>query len=172
MSSRSNTKASVFPFSQERVASDTAKYNRLFGGIPVSFTQRVHDMPLLLRRMAGDLLDPARSLALLHNVRILFCVSSAALSTFLSGFTDRRFPGAANDCSESQAPSRAPQHVLQLCPLSIGSLTWGFLGWACSLAVPSTNRKTFVGMFSSFVLWPAIQRYSFKSFTREEGSSE
>ncbi|GAQ87131.1 hypothetical protein KFL_003330140 [Klebsormidium nitens] len=59
---------------QERIASDIAKYNRLFGGVPVSFVQRLRDAPLLLRRMVGDLLDPGRSLALLHNIRILFCL--------------------------------------------------------------------------------------------------
>lgn len=61
---------------QERIASDIAKYNRLFGGVPVSFVQRLRDAPLLLRRMVGELLDPGRSLALLHNIRILFCVSA------------------------------------------------------------------------------------------------
>eukprot|EP00243_Klebsormidium_subtile_P003106 TRINITY_DN16255_c0_g1_i1.p1 TRINITY_DN16255_c0_g1~~TRINITY_DN16255_c0_g1_i1.p1 ORF type:complete len:266 (+),score=33.98 TRINITY_DN16255_c0_g1_i1:557-1354(+) len=59
---------------QERIASDIAKYNRLFGGVPVSFVQRLRDAPLLLRRMVGELLDPGRSLALLHNIRILFCL--------------------------------------------------------------------------------------------------
>jgi len=37
--------------------------------------QRVLDMPLLLRRMGRDLLDPNRALHLLHNVRFAVCVS-------------------------------------------------------------------------------------------------
>lgn len=62
------------PQEAERILNDISKYNRLFGGGPVSFWQRVRDMPLLLRRLAWELADPTRAVRLLHNARILFCL--------------------------------------------------------------------------------------------------
>lgn len=62
------------PQESERILDDISKYNRLFGGGPVSFWQRVRDMPLLLRRLAWELGDPRRAVRLLHNARILFCL--------------------------------------------------------------------------------------------------
>lgn len=40
-----------------------------------SILQRVRDMPLLLRRMVGELMDPQRAIPLVHRTRILFFVS-------------------------------------------------------------------------------------------------
>ncbi|KAJ7520875.1 hypothetical protein O6H91_19G027200 [Diphasiastrum complanatum] len=58
----------------DRIMRDIAKYNRFFGGGPVSFLQRVQDMPLLLRRMVSELLDPQRALFLVHRTRIVLCL--------------------------------------------------------------------------------------------------
>ncbi|CAI7894379.1 unnamed protein product [Closterium sp. NIES-54] len=54
---------------------EVARYNRLFGGVPVSLWQRILDMPLLLSRLGRDLTDPLRALRLLHNARMVFCVA-------------------------------------------------------------------------------------------------
>ncbi|CAI5992828.1 unnamed protein product, partial [Closterium sp. NIES-64] len=54
---------------------EVARYNRLFGGVPVSLWQRILDMPLLLSRLVRDLTDPLRALLLLHNARMVFCVA-------------------------------------------------------------------------------------------------
>ncbi|KAG0579899.1 hypothetical protein M758_4G134100 [Ceratodon purpureus] len=56
----------------ERIMRDIAKYNRIFGGGPVSLMERVRDMPLLLRRMVGELMDPQRAIPLVHRTRIIF----------------------------------------------------------------------------------------------------
>ncbi|KAJ7543837.1 hypothetical protein O6H91_09G054600 [Diphasiastrum complanatum] len=58
----------------ERVMRDIAKYNRFFGGGPVSLIQRVRDMPLLLHRMARELMDPQRALFLVQRTRIIFFI--------------------------------------------------------------------------------------------------
>ncbi|MCO5584258.1 hypothetical protein L7F22_038182 [Adiantum nelumboides] len=55
----------------QRVLHDVANYNRYFGGGPVSIIQRVRDMPLLLRRLMQDLMDPQRALPLVHRTRII-----------------------------------------------------------------------------------------------------
>ncbi|XP_024373824.1 uncharacterized protein [Physcomitrium patens] len=66
----------------ERVIRDLAKYNRIFGGGPVSFMQRVRDMPLLLQRMVGELMDPQRAIPLVHRTRILFFLVLLAVYVF------------------------------------------------------------------------------------------
>jgi len=66
----------------ERIMRDLAKYNRIFGGGPVSFMQRVRDMPLLLRRMVGELMDPQRAIPLVHRTRILFFLVLLAVYVF------------------------------------------------------------------------------------------
>lgn len=55
----------------QRVLRDVANYNRYHGGGPVGIIQRVRDMPLLLRRMMQDLMDPQRALPLVHRTRII-----------------------------------------------------------------------------------------------------
>lgn len=56
----------------EEIISDIAKYNRIFGGGVVSLIQRVRDMPLLLRRLVREMMDPRRALQLIHRTPILF----------------------------------------------------------------------------------------------------
>lgn len=41
--------------------------------------QRARDMPLLLRRMLWELMDPQRAIPLVHRTRILFFVSVFSL---------------------------------------------------------------------------------------------
>ncbi|KAG0591313.1 hypothetical protein KC19_1G165800 [Ceratodon purpureus] len=65
-----------------RIIRDIEKYNRIFGGGPVSFMQRVRDMPLLLRRMVGELMDPQRAIPLVHRTRILFFLVLLAVYVF------------------------------------------------------------------------------------------
>ncbi|KAH7443351.1 hypothetical protein KP509_02G030700 [Ceratopteris richardii] len=55
----------------QRVLREIANYNRLHGDGPRSLVQRVRDMPLLLRRLARDLMDPQRALPLVHRTRII-----------------------------------------------------------------------------------------------------
>lgn len=52
--------------------SEIAKYNRIHGGGVVSLIQRVRDMPLLLRRLMREMMDPRRALQLIHRTPILF----------------------------------------------------------------------------------------------------
>ncbi|KAH9561287.1 hypothetical protein CY35_05G013800 [Sphagnum magellanicum] len=66
----------------EGIMQDLAKYNRIFGGGPVSFLQRVRDMPLLLRRMIWELMDPQRAIPLVHRTRILFFLVLLAVYVF------------------------------------------------------------------------------------------
>ncbi|CAM6048196.1 unnamed protein product [Sphagnum compactum] len=85
----------------EGIMQDLAKYNRIFGGGPVSFLQaspllssilthlclsvcakRVRDMPLLLRRMIWELMDPQRAIPLVHHTRILFFLVLLAVYVF------------------------------------------------------------------------------------------
>ncbi|KAG9444153.1 hypothetical protein H6P81_015493 [Aristolochia fimbriata] len=55
------------------------KYNRLFGGGSYSLLQRVQDLPFLIRRLLGELLNPQRSLPLVLRVRaVLAMLLSAA----------------------------------------------------------------------------------------------
>eukprot|EP00271_Cylindrocystis_brebissonii_P023368 TRINITY_DN9667_c0_g1_i1.p1 TRINITY_DN9667_c0_g1~~TRINITY_DN9667_c0_g1_i1.p1 ORF type:complete len:295 (+),score=42.62 TRINITY_DN9667_c0_g1_i1:830-1714(+) len=62
------------PALSQRVLQGVAMYNRMFGGGPVSFWQRIRDMPLLLRRLAWEFSDPQRAYRQLHNVRLVCCL--------------------------------------------------------------------------------------------------
>lgn len=45
----------------------------------IGIVQRARDMPLLLRRMLWELMDPQRAIPLVHRTRILFFVSVFSL---------------------------------------------------------------------------------------------
>lgn len=66
----------------QRVLRDVANYNRYHGGGPVSIMQRVRDMPLLLRRLMQDLMDPQRALPLVHRTRIIIYLILLAFYVF------------------------------------------------------------------------------------------
>lgn len=46
----------------------------------IGIVQRARDMPLLLRRMLWELMDPQRAIPLVHRTRILFFVSIFSLT--------------------------------------------------------------------------------------------
>lgn len=66
----------------QRVLREISNYNRLHGGGSVSILQRVRDMPLLLRRMLQDLMDPQRALPLVHRTRIIVYLVLLAFYVF------------------------------------------------------------------------------------------
>eukprot|EP00250_Pteridium_aquilinum_P032983 c5048_g1_i2 orf=150-938(+) len=66
----------------QRVLRDVANYNRYHGGGPVSILQRARDMPLLLRRLVQDLMDPQRALPLVHRTRIIIYLLLLAFYVF------------------------------------------------------------------------------------------
>ncbi|KAG6556938.1 hypothetical protein Mapa_001353 [Marchantia paleacea] len=70
------------PPNSDMIMSDIAKYNRIFGGGVVSVFQRVRDMPLLLRRLLRELMDPQRAIHLIHRTPILFYLLFLALYVF------------------------------------------------------------------------------------------
>lgn len=53
------------------------------------FLQRVRDMPLLLRRMVGELMDPQRAIPLVHRTRILFFVRHSKSSGAYTSHSDQ-----------------------------------------------------------------------------------
>eukprot|EP00245_Coleochaete_scutata_P002907 TRINITY_DN1414_c0_g1_i1.p1 TRINITY_DN1414_c0_g1~~TRINITY_DN1414_c0_g1_i1.p1 ORF type:complete len:259 (-),score=11.18 TRINITY_DN1414_c0_g1_i1:36-812(-) len=69
----------AIPEDQQETLRKVLRYNRLYGGGPVSIWQRIRDAPLLLRRMAYELRDPHRALRLLYNVRVLLCIAAVLL---------------------------------------------------------------------------------------------
>ncbi|KAL2650441.1 hypothetical protein R1flu_018569 [Riccia fluitans] len=70
------------PPNSDMIMSDIAKYNRIFGGDVVSVLQRVRDMPLLLRRLGRELMDPQRAIHLIHRTPILFYLLFLAFYIF------------------------------------------------------------------------------------------
>ncbi|XP_058088853.1 uncharacterized protein LOC131235614 isoform X2 [Magnolia sinica] len=50
------------------------KYNHLFGGGPHSLIQRLRDLPFFVKRMLRELMDPQRSLPLVHRTRMIFAM--------------------------------------------------------------------------------------------------
>lgn len=66
----------------QRVLREVANYNRMHGGGSVGIVQRVRDMPLLLRRMVQDLMDPQRALPLVHRTRIIVYLVLLAFYVF------------------------------------------------------------------------------------------
>jgi hypothetical protein len=59
--------------SSMHVATNTLGFSFQYSFTGLSL-QRVRDMPLLLRRMVGELMDPQRAIPLVHRTRILFFV--------------------------------------------------------------------------------------------------
>lgn len=55
----------------QRVLQQISNYNRLHGGGSVGILQRLRDMPLLLRRMLQDLMDPQRALPFVNRTRVI-----------------------------------------------------------------------------------------------------
>ncbi|ERN18198.1 E3 ubiquitin-protein ligase RNF170 [Amborella trichopoda] len=62
-----------------QVLEDVQRYNRLFGGDSVSLLQRIRDMPLLIRRLLRELMDPQRSLPLVFRARIFISMFVSVL---------------------------------------------------------------------------------------------
>lgn len=71
-----------FPLTQRSLYSNGVIYSlveTLFNNVlAICFLQRVRDMPLLLRRMVWELMDPQRAIPLVHRTRILFFVCLSA----------------------------------------------------------------------------------------------
>ncbi|XP_077241413.1 uncharacterized protein LOC143881947 isoform X2 [Tasmannia lanceolata] len=61
-----------------QVLENVEKYNRLFGGGSHGLIQRLRDLPFLLRRLLGELVDPQRSLPLVFKAR-MFCAMAASI---------------------------------------------------------------------------------------------
>ncbi|KAL2610811.1 hypothetical protein R1flu_022503 [Riccia fluitans] len=70
------------PPNADMIMRDIAKYNRIFGGQSVGIFQRVRDMPLLLRRLVRDLMDPQRAIQLIQRTPILFYLLFLAFYVF------------------------------------------------------------------------------------------
>ncbi|XP_062030511.1 uncharacterized protein LOC133746346 [Rosa rugosa] len=56
------------------ILSKVETYNRYFGGQSRGLTQRMQDLPFLLRRLLRELLDPHRSLPLVIRARVIIAM--------------------------------------------------------------------------------------------------
>ncbi|KAF3593268.1 hypothetical protein DY000_02023651 [Brassica cretica] len=52
------------------VLSDVQTYNRVFGGQSTGLSQRIQDLPFLLRRLLREIMDPQRTLPLVIKARV------------------------------------------------------------------------------------------------------
>jgi hypothetical protein len=62
-----------------RYASYNSHWRHICKNLVIGIVQRARDMPLLLRRMLWELMDPQRAIPLVHRTRILFFVSVFSL---------------------------------------------------------------------------------------------
>eukprot|EP00252_Welwitschia_mirabilis_P005661 TRINITY_DN16178_c0_g1_i1.p1 TRINITY_DN16178_c0_g1~~TRINITY_DN16178_c0_g1_i1.p1 ORF type:complete len:270 (+),score=20.57 TRINITY_DN16178_c0_g1_i1:227-1036(+) len=58
------------------------RYNRMFGEGSVGLVQRLQDMPLLLRRLLRELMDPQRALPLVIRARVMISLALSAVYVF------------------------------------------------------------------------------------------
>ncbi|GLJ24508.1 hypothetical protein SUGI_0468260 [Cryptomeria japonica] len=66
----------------DNILNKIERYNRIFGGGSVGFFQRLRDMPLLLRRLSRELMDPQRALPLVFRARVMLSFALVAVYIF------------------------------------------------------------------------------------------
>ncbi|KAG2372175.1 uncharacterized protein HKW66_Vig0209570 [Vigna angularis] len=62
-----------------QILSKIHAYNRVFGGQPSSFFQRVQDLPFLLHRLLREFLNPQRSLPLVIRARVFVAMIASVV---------------------------------------------------------------------------------------------
>uniref|UniRef100_A0A1J3GUE3 E3 ubiquitin-protein ligase RNF170 n=2 Tax=Noccaea caerulescens TaxID=107243 RepID=A0A1J3GUE3_NOCCA len=61
------------------VLRDVETYNRVFGGQSSGLVQRMRDLPFLLRRLFGEMMDPQRTLPLVIRARVYIALILSAI---------------------------------------------------------------------------------------------
>ncbi|GLU06710.1 hypothetical protein SLE2022_237130 [Rubroshorea leprosula] len=61
------------------VLENVENYNRFFGGQASGLTQRLRDLPFLLRRLVREMIDPRRSLPLVIRARVFIAMFLSAV---------------------------------------------------------------------------------------------
>lgn len=61
------------------ILSKVESYNRLFGERESSFSQRMQDVPLLVRRLSRHIMDPERTLPFFIRARVYLAAAASAL---------------------------------------------------------------------------------------------